>query len=91
MRKKFKSLLVTGIVAVSVYGMFQGVYTKDATDDLSVLTLANVEALANDEGCGGLAKLSDPIWQVTVEIGGGDVIFPKIICTTGGCYKCSSV
>ena len=37
---------------------------------LSDLTLANLEALADEEGCGGLAKLSDPIWYVTVEIGG---------------------
>lgn len=90
MKNFFKRLFVTGIVAVSTYGLFQGFSNKNAAD-LSSLTLANVEALAQDEGCGGLAKLSDPIWHISVKIGGSltDAIFPEVTCITGGCYVCA--
>ncbi|MFJ1489980.1 NVEALA domain-containing protein [Capnocytophaga canis] len=78
----------TAVVAlVTSYGISRSV--NNSNTELSDLTLANLEALADEEGCGGLAKLSDSIWHVTVEIG-GNVSFPKMTCTTGGCYKCSS-
>ncbi|ATA75393.1 NVEALA domain-containing protein [Capnocytophaga canis] len=87
LNKFLKGVIATAVVAlVAGYGISRGVNNSNAA--LSDLTLANLEALADEEGCGGLAKLSDPIWHVTVEI--GNVAFPKMTCTTGGCYKCSS-
>lgn len=66
--------------------------------DLSDMALKNVLALADgedpeepdpgeDDNGGGMANKCCPIWNVTIEIG-GDLIFPKIICSTGGSYKC---
>ncbi|CEN36801.1 NVEALA domain-containing protein [Capnocytophaga cynodegmi] len=43
----FKGLLVAGIVAISGYGISKSI-SKDTT--LDVLTLANIEALADGEG-----------------------------------------
>ncbi|CEN44044.1 NVEALA domain-containing protein [Capnocytophaga canis] len=88
LNKFLKGVIAIAVVAlVADYGISRSVNNRNA--ELSDLTLANLEALTDEEGCGGLAKLSDPIWYVTVEIG-GNVSFPKMTCTTGGCYKCSS-
>lgn len=53
---------------------------------LSDLALMNVEALADNESGGGMANTCCPIWDVTLEIGG--TLWPKVICSTGGSYKC---
>ncbi|WP_262481950.1 NVEALA domain-containing protein [Capnocytophaga canis] len=44
----FKSLLITGIVAISSYGISQSI--DNDTTELSGITLANIEALADGEG-----------------------------------------
>ena len=62
---------------------------------IGLLLLLNVVVLAVDSGelpgDGKMAHMGCPIWNVTYEIGGGGIGFPKVICSTGGSYKCQNM
>ncbi|KUK59653.1 MAG: hypothetical protein XD81_0757 [Bacteroidetes bacterium 38_7] len=84
MKKKILSgIFALALLGATGYGVNQSLKSGA---DLSDLALMNVEALADGESGGGMANTCCPIWNVTVEIGG--TLWPKIICSTGGSYKC---
>lgn len=80
------SLLCVGTSSYLAYTNYQNYSMAEKTE--SDLLLSNVEALANNEHSGGLANSYCPIWNVTIETGGGVFTIPKVTCTTGGEYKC---
>ena len=82
-----KKKILSGVFALALFVIAGFGVNKSMSNkaQLSDLALANVEALAQDEG-GGMANKCCPIWNVTIEIGG--TIWPKVTCSTGGSYKC---
>ena len=81
-KENFIGRIRLALLATAGFGVNKSMSNKAQLSDLA---LANVEALAQDEG-GGMANKCCPIWNVTIEIGG--TIWPKVTCSTGGSYKC---
>lgn len=74
----FKSLIIVIIIAIGGYGISKSI-NNDITG-LDTLTLANVEALANDE-----EEIRDCVWYIQARFVGDDL---ELYCVIGGTSCC---
>jgi hypothetical protein len=83
---KKKAFLIIGLVLIATVAVLNANLGLRSDGSLSDIALANIEALAKNEGsdsdCSdGVARLCCKIWTVTYNGSGAS-------CTTGGDYKC---
>ncbi|SHK05708.1 hypothetical protein SAMN05444280_1575 [Tangfeifania diversioriginum] len=89
MNKKVKT--ITTWLAAAIFLLALAINIKVTLDDPFVML--SDEAIAQTASTtttttGTMANACCPIWDVTIETGGGNP-WPKVTCTTGGEYKCN--